>query len=279
MIGQRYTIHFVQDLLEKQYMPRFMLIVGDKGSGRKTLADLVAHKFKAYMRGNHCVMPDIRIAAIRDVITDAYKQKTEMLYIIPDIDNMSQEAQNALLKLTEEPPNKAYFVMTIEDLNNVLSTIKSRAYTLFLDKYKPEEIREYAQSTGKLEDAVIDTMVLDVCETPGEVNTFIECGAEQFYEFVDKVVENVDNVTIANMLKIVNSLDIKDDGKGYDVILFLKVFMRCCMIHGASTQYDSREAYQYIRMIPPTSTILTKLKVRGANKNMLLTDWLLSVRS
>lgn len=272
MIGQIYTKQFVEGLITKNYLPRFMLIIGDEGSGRKTLAHYIANKFE----GNYCVVTDIRIASIRDMITEAYKQKTPMLYLVPDIDNMSQEAQNALLKLTEEPPNKAHFVMTVEDLNNILPTIKSRAYPVFMDKYKKDEIHEYAE-TKNLGEAVISAMVVDVCETPGEVNKFIESGAEKFYDFVDKVVDNVDNITIANLLKITTYMDLKDTGSGYDVKLFLKVFMRCCMIHGAVR--DASEAYSYIRMIPPTSEALTKLKVRGANKNMILTSWLLNVRS
>lgn len=275
MVGQIYIKRFMDTLIARDCLPRFILLIGPLGSGKKTLADYIVSEIKA----NHYIVPDVKIATIRDVIADAYKQKTEMLYVVPDIDNMSVEAQNAILKITEEPPNKAYFIMTVTDVNNILPTIKSRAYPVCLDVYKPEEIREYAQSTGKLSDVAIDTMVLEVCETPGEVNTFIECGAEKFYDYVDKVVENVDNVTIANLLKTLNSLDITGNGNGYDVNLYLKVFMRCCIIKGCSSTYDARVAYQYIRMIPPTSKALIRLHVKGANRNMILTDWLFEVRS
>ena len=145
MIGQAYTKSFVEGLVAKQYFPRFVLIVADAGSGKRTLAKYIADIMKcpSYM------VPDVKIATIREVIENSYKQKTQMLYIIPEIDNMSKEAQNSILKITEEPPNKAYFVMTVNDLETVLPTIKSRAYTIWLDKYKASEIQEYTALVDK----------------------------------------------------------------------------------------------------------------------------------
>ena len=125
-----------------------MLIVGNKGSGKKTMANYVVNKMQQREKiefGSKCdsyILPDVKVATVREIIEHSYHQKTPMVYIFPDIDNMSKEAQNSILKITEEPPNKAYFIMTVEDLNNILPTIKSRAFCVFMDKYKKEEIME-----------------------------------------------------------------------------------------------------------------------------------------
>ena len=259
MIGQKYVIGFVDNLIEKEYMPRFGLVVGDKGSGRRTLCNHIANK----LGGNHYIVPDVRIATIRDVIENSYKQKTPMLYIIPNIDDMSKEAQNAILKITEEPPNKAYFLMTIEDINNVLPTIKSRAYTIWMDRYTKEEIAEYVRATYY--ESVVE-LCTGICETPGEVDILMRRGAEKFYGFVDKVVDNVDKAPLGNALKILDSLDLKDEGKGYDINLFLKIFVRCCL--QKSTTFETM--IHYLSMVEPTSTALTELKVKGANRIMIL---------
>lgn len=273
MIGQVYTKNFIQGLVARDYLPRFVLIVGDKGSGKKMLASYISSIV-------HCqsyIVPDVKIATIREIINDAYYQKNEILYIIPDIDTMSKEAQNSILKITEEPPNKAYFVMTVDDLNTVLPTIRSRAFNMWMDKYTASEICEYATSI----DSNLLTDVPDIasiCETPGEVNIFKECGGAKFVKFVDKVVDNVDNVSTANALKILENIDLKNEGKGYDAELFLKIFIRNCMTR-ASTIFDYRESQHYINMIQVSGEALRKLHVRGANKNMIMSNWIFDVRN
>ena len=270
MIGQAYNRSFIKGLIDKDYFPRFVLIVGDKGSGKKTLADYIA----VNMNCNSYIVPDVKIATIREVINNSYYQKTKMLYIIPDIDDMSKEAQNSILKITEEPPNKAYFVMTVDDLNNVLPTIKSRAYQIWMDKYSAKEITEYA--VGKVTTSMSD--ICNICETPGEVDEFIRCGEVKFIQFVDKVVDNVDSVSTANSLKLLENLDLKNTGTGYDVQLFLKIFIRQCMSR-AATIFDYKESLHYIQMVIPSSEALKKLNVRGANKNMIMTNWIFDIRS
>lgn len=54
----------------------------------------------------------------------------------------SPEAANALLKLLEEPPVNAYFVLTTEEPRRVLPTIRSRAVPVRLAPLAPGEVRE-----------------------------------------------------------------------------------------------------------------------------------------
>lgn len=278
MIGQKYLLSTVHKLIENKDLPRFILIVGKEGSGRRTLAGYITKQFKKYLYSNALAktVDDIKIATMRDVINSAYHTIVPCIYTVPNIDDMSKEAQNSILKLIEEPPNRATFIMTVQDVNNVLTTIKSRAFTLFMDNYSAEEIAEYILS--------LDTKILDeipelptICETPGEVDTFIRCGEVEFYNFVDKVVDNVNNVTTANALKLLNELDLKADGKGYDTVLFLNLFMKLCMKR-AVINFDYRESLQYVNMIQPTSEALTKLHTKAPNRNMILTNWIFDVR-
>jgi DNA polymerase-3 subunit delta' len=53
------------------------------------------------------------------------------------------EAANALLKLLEEPPREAYFVLTTEDPRRVLPTIRSRAVPLRLRPLRDEDVRGF----------------------------------------------------------------------------------------------------------------------------------------
>jgi hypothetical protein len=55
-----------------------------------------------------------------------------------------------------------------------------------------------------------------------EVKELIKYNPVEFKSYVDKVVENIDKVQSANSFKISDKLDVKDDGNGYNVKLFLE---------------------------------------------------------
>lgn len=52
------------------------------------------------------------------------------VYVIVDGDRMTRQAQNALLKTLEEPPDYAYIIITASNGDQFIDTIKSRAVTL-----------------------------------------------------------------------------------------------------------------------------------------------------
>jgi len=76
------------------------------------------------------------INQVRDIIGSLYLAPNESdvkVYIIKDMQNMTNEAQNALLKSLEEPPRFAVFIITVNDGGLLLETVKSRAVRFALD--------------------------------------------------------------------------------------------------------------------------------------------------
>ena len=135
MIGQKHLQSRIEQLITDRTFPRFSILVGPKGSGKKTFANwiitkIVRHEALSYSQ----VCPDVKIDTIRQIIESAYKTISTNIYVIPDADTMSNAAKNALLKVTEEPPNNAYFIMTLEDENNTLETIRSRGTVFHMDR-------------------------------------------------------------------------------------------------------------------------------------------------
>ena len=128
MIGQKRILADLEVLGAR--FPRFSIFVGPVGSGRKLIARRVAKQLQANL-----VILETRVDAIREAIDMAYKQKNSLVYLIPDADNMNSAAKNALLKVTEEPPRKAYFIMTLTDIDNTLPTLTSRGTLLHLAPY------------------------------------------------------------------------------------------------------------------------------------------------
>lgn len=95
----------------------------------------------------------IGVEGIRDIITDAYVKPflaKRKVYIFPDGGIMTEQAQNAFLKLLEEPPEYAVFIIIADNSDLLLETIRSRCVkvrfsplsdsdmTAYVDKISPD---------------------------------------------------------------------------------------------------------------------------------------------
>lgn len=264
MIGQEKLLSDVRMLIEKDKYPRFSIFIGGKGSGRKTLAKEVAKQLNAQV----VQLPDVKVDTIRNMIADSYKVPYEFLYIIPDSENMSSAAKNALLKVTEEPPNRAYFVMTTQDESYLLDTIKSRGMIFHMNSYTPTEIAEYAKcdNTRDLE------IITSVCEVPGDVDILKSLSIDDFYRYAATVVDNIAEVSGSNSFKIADKINLKDDTSKYDLRLFWRTFMLICL--SRMSEYPLK----FATGVKITSQHLQELKITGINKSALFDTWILDIR-
>jgi len=72
----------------------------------------------------------LHIDKARDIVSGLYLAPNESetkVYIIENMQDMTPQGQNALLKSLEEPPPFAVFIITASDKNQILETVKSRA--------------------------------------------------------------------------------------------------------------------------------------------------------
>lgn len=141
-------------LLDSGKFPHAVIIEGDDGLGKSTFAKLIAKGLLCSGdsllcdKCPHCIKisknihPDLTIVtgegksgsisvdAIRNVRADAYTPPNEAIrkvYIIEDCEKLPSASQNALLKVFEEPPAGAVFILTCRSKMSLLTTILSRA--------------------------------------------------------------------------------------------------------------------------------------------------------
>ncbi len=72
---------------------------------------------------------EILVDQVRDMGADAYvlpNEAAEKVYIIADADTMNEQAQNAALKLFEEPPAGVHFILCAANPERLLVTVRSR---------------------------------------------------------------------------------------------------------------------------------------------------------
>ncbi len=69
------------------------------------------------------------VDAIRRVRDDAFvapNESDKKVYILKNAKNMNEQAQNALLKILEEPPSYVYFIIVAQSKSTLLETVLSR---------------------------------------------------------------------------------------------------------------------------------------------------------
>ena len=77
--------------------------------------------------------PAIKVDQVREIIATAHLAPSEgksKVYVLRQADKMNPQAQNALLKLLEEPPSSACFILACENAASLLPTVRSRCETL-----------------------------------------------------------------------------------------------------------------------------------------------------
>ena len=166
-LKQRLSAAFAQGKISHCY-----LICGPDGSGKHTLARILAAAMECTGAGEApcgvCTAcrkafdgqhPDIitvddtehknvSIDVIRDARADMFIRPNEgkrKIYILPRAQDMLPAAQNALLKILEEPPEYGVFLLLSTHAEKLLPTIRSRCAELHLSPVGQEEAAAYLQ--------------------------------------------------------------------------------------------------------------------------------------
>ncbi len=85
---------------------------------------------------------DVRENIIKNLETKPFKYKYKV-FIIKDAHNMTVQAQNAILKTIEEPPNFAIFILLSKNYNSFLPTILSRCVLFKIKPLSPAIIKQF----------------------------------------------------------------------------------------------------------------------------------------
>lgn len=210
MIGQNINRNIIETFIDKGNCPRFIIITGVEGSGKRTFAKYISDKLNAEF-----LLFDNKVESVRNVINMAYTQNKTIVYCIYGYETMSIASKNALLKVAEEPPTNTYIILTATNKNDVLDTLISRAILFDMEDYTKKELEECAKELN------INTDNLDLCEVPLDIIKLQSINQEEFKAFINNVWDKIGNASIGNSLKLTNKLKIKEESDGYDVLLFI----------------------------------------------------------
>ena len=152
--------------LSRGHVSHFYLISGPRGSGKRTLAGLLAAAILCRGKNKPCLScpvcrkvmgsshPDVitvedpehknvAVKVVRRFREDVFVLPNESdykIYIFPQ--ELGLEGQNALLKILEEPPKYGVFILLTDNPAKLLPTVRSRCTELKLLSLPPEILEQ-----------------------------------------------------------------------------------------------------------------------------------------
>jgi DNA polymerase III gamma/tau subunit len=137
IVGQDETIKTLADKIAKRNLPHAILLTGNSGLGKTTIARIIARKLGCRGRDlTELNCADSRgIEMMRDIRSRMGLAPTSgpcRCWILDECARMTSDSQSLALKVLEDPPNHAYFFLCTTDPHKLLPTIRSRCTTFAL---------------------------------------------------------------------------------------------------------------------------------------------------
>ena len=171
IIGQEQIKEHLRNAITAGKVSHAYIINGEKSSGKEFIAKVFAmalqcekreeepcqecHSCKQALTDNHpdiirvshekpntISVDDIRAQVNNDVAIKPYSGPYK-IYIINEAEKMTPQAQNAILKTLEEPPEYAVILLLNTNVNSLLPTILSRCVVLNMKPVADELVKKY----------------------------------------------------------------------------------------------------------------------------------------
>ena len=229
VVGHKDILKYISSAVENNRVSHAYILNGERGSGKKMLANLFAmtllcetgdnepcgkcHSCKQAESGNHpdiirvthekpnsISVDDIRTQVNNTVDIKPY-QGPYKVYIIPQADMMTPQAQNAILKTIEEPPSYAVFLLLTGNAETLLPTINSRCVMLKLRNIKDTLIKKYLMENLKIPD-----YKADMCTAFAQGNmgrAIMLANSDHFNEIREEAVQLLKHISEMELNEIV----------------------------------------------------------------------------
>jgi len=164
--------------------PHSFLLHGQTGCGKTTIARIIAKRLGCEGEDRREIdSADFRgIDTIRDLRKKSQYMATSSanrIWIIDECHKLTNDAQNALLKILEEPPSHVYFVLCTTEPNKLLETIKGRCIQLQVKPLNDSQMkgmfRKILMAEGiTIEDEIQDQIIQDSLGLPRNAINILE---------------------------------------------------------------------------------------------------------
>ena len=187
---------------------------------------------------------------------------TKKVYIINDGQNITKEAQNALLKTLEEPPEYVTIILITTSESAFLPTIKSRCTKINFNKLTKEEMLNILKNKYNYQN--IADIVYKISN--GSINKSIQVIERQSeFETINKTFSNLENT---NIIDLINSKEeiFKDKEEINNILDYIiTIFFE-----------KIKQNVKYVECIEITEKTKERLRKNG-NYDMTIDNFMLSI--
>lgn len=211
--------HFIQ-AIEQGKVGHAYIFEGETGSGKKALAYAFAKMLQCEQPGATpcgCCQPclqaesgnqpdvitvthekpnsfgvdELREQLVQDMDIKPYSSRYK-IYIIPDAELMTQQAQNAILKTIEEPPQYGIVMLLTTNSGRFLPTIMSRCVKLTVKPVDNRKVYQYLEDHYELDE---ETLRFATEYAFGNIGKACRCvESEEFQEMRAMCVDMLQNI-------------------------------------------------------------------------------------
>lgn len=209
IIGHEQIIEHLQNAIELGKVSHAYIINGEKGAGKMLIADAFAltlqcekqeripclkcHSCKQALSGNQpdiihvthekpgtISVEEIRTQLNNDILIKPYSSPRK-IYIVDEADKLTVQAQNALLKTIEEPPEYGVIVLITNNADALLPTILSRCVILNIKPVKDSVLKRYLMERLRVPDYKAD---LSIAFARGNVGKAIALASSENFDMI-----------------------------------------------------------------------------------------------
>lgn len=264
-----------------------VLITGADGIGKGTLAHYIASELLrvasdkltqyAYLQ---VITPDekntISIEAIRGLqsflqLKTIGNESIRRVVIIEHADRLTTEAQNAYLKLLEEPPADTVMLLTVARVRSLLPTIQSRAQTLHITTPPEAALRSWFAATANDDTRLTQAYFLSG-GLPGLMSALV--GSDSEHPLLASISQAKDllQMPLFERLAAVDALSKQKDTAKNIVAALLRIAQ--AGINQAAGKQDTARIKQWHKVRKAALQALQELE-RSANAKLVLTHFVL----
>lgn len=286
IVGQEQMKEHLQNAMERKKVSHAYIIQGERNAGKEFLAKVFAmalecenpqngepcqecHSCKQALSGNHpdimfishekpnvIGVDDIRSQINGDVAIKPYRGPKK-IYIMNEGEKMTVQAQNALLKTLEEPPEYAVILILTTNVESLLPTILSRCVVLNMKPAKDEQVKQFLMREMEIPDYKADICVAFARGNVGKARLLAK--SEEFDKVKDEAITLLKNIYDMEIHEIIAAIKKITEYKFEinDYLDILSVWYRDVLLFKATHDVNGlifREEIQYIRKVADRST-------------------------
>lgn len=170
--GNSQVVSVMENLLnDTSKVPQSFLFHGGTGCGKTTLARIVKNSLEVseddYREYNSS--DERGIDAIRQIINNSHFMPLNSnfkIYVLDEAHKLTNDAQNALLKILEDTPKHVIFILLTTDPDKLIKAIRGRCQQFQLNPLSEKEMKRFLIRTAKkegdkLSEEVLEQIIMD----------------------------------------------------------------------------------------------------------------------